>query len=196
MSPAANARPAARPRAGARAIRTRAPISTREAATSTPSQIATAYSGGLAVGLGRAHEREREQEQSGHARDDRDLLAAREATRVAVCAEDRERRDPRRADALHERQRGEPKRREIEDPAGRLDAEAHEPGSAVKQQADGLHGTAHRQFRHTRDGVVLRRVRPVDRDRGEEREDEAAGERHRERLRRAQDLVVDPARSS
>ena len=124
MSPAANARPAARPRAGARAIRTRAPISTRDAATSAPSQIATAIQGGLAVGLGRVHEREREQDQSGHACDDRDLLAARQATRVAVCAEHRERRDPGRADALHERQRGEPKRPEIEDPADRLDAEA------------------------------------------------------------------------
>ena len=47
MSPAANARPAARPSAGARAIRTGAPVSAREAATSAPSQIATAYGEGL-----------------------------------------------------------------------------------------------------------------------------------------------------
>ena len=61
----------------------------------------------------RVDEREGEQEQAGDARRYRRLLAAREATRMAVGAEDRESRDPRRADALHERQRREPERRPL-----------------------------------------------------------------------------------
>ena len=80
---------------------------------------------------------------------------------VATHAEEREDGDARRTDGLHEAERRERERGHIDEPAGRLRAEADQPAAAAQQQPERAKRPADSERREHGCRVVLLRVGPV-----------------------------------
>ncbi len=102
-----------------------------------------------------------------------------ESTRLAVRAREGQHGDPGRADGLHERERREAQRGDVDEPACRLGREAHHPAAVAEEQRHEAERPLRREGRHAGGRVVLPRVRPVDGQSGDEREDEADRDLHR-----------------
>ena len=123
----------------------------------------------------RAGEGDGEEQQSGHRDDDAGTLRARQPLRD----EEREDRDPAGGGRLHERERREPQRRDIEHPAADADDEADEPAPVGEQRPQGRDRPARGERRQGRGGAVLGDVAPVEGDRRRERQRQRDGDRHR-----------------
>ena len=99
------------------------------------------------VGLMLPGEREREQEQARERDHDARPLPPREAAHAPADADEREHRDPRRADRLHERERREPQRGDVDQPAGSLDREREHPRPYPQQEPERAAWCAQRERR-------------------------------------------------
>ena len=174
MSPPAKSSPAARPSAGPRA--SPAPKRARKSAAAR-GRAEPEQDGRSSRVDGRPGACRRARARAGRARRRRaataSLLAAGEPFGVAVRARECEHGDPGGADGLDERERREAQRGDVDEPAGGLGCEAAQPASVAEQERDEPARVPRREPRHRRRGVVLARVRPVDRDRRDQREREA-----------------------
>ena len=179
MSPSANRSPAASPSAAARASEN----GTSASRTAAPAQhrIQSATPGRIRrlVGLARVDEREREQHEPDEGDDDGHLLPAREPARMTSGREEREHGDPAGADGLHERERRQPQRGDVDDPAGGLGTEREAPPGIAEQRPDEPNRLPRREARHRRRRVVLLRIRPVDRESRDEGERQSDPRPHR-----------------
>ena len=178
MSPSANRRPAASPSAAARASENGTSASTSAPPAQEAIQMATATGSGDRVGLSRADQREREQDESDEGDDDGDLFATCETARMSSGREEREHGDPRCAHRLHEGDRREAERCDVHEPTCRLGAEGGPPAAVAKERRDEANGLPRREARHRHRRVVLLCVRPVDRERRDEGERETDPGRH------------------
>ena len=88
------------------------------------------------VGLVVVDERQCEEDEACERREHGDLLAALEPRRVAVRGGERQHGDAGGADGLDERERGEAKGGDVDEPAARLGGEAAEPAPVGEQQRD------------------------------------------------------------
>ena len=84
------------------------------------------------VGGPLVHERETEQGEPGERDDDADPLVTRQPPRPAR-GDRREHDDPRGADRLHERERGQRQRHDVDAPAAGLRREADQPRAGAQQ---------------------------------------------------------------
>ena len=122
----------------------------------------------------RPAQREAEQDETGHRRDDAPELAAREPRVRRARDEQRQHADPARRRRLHERQRRELQRDDVEHPADDSRDEADQPPGDGEQPADRADRVAERERRQRRRRLVHQQVAPVDRGRRHEREHEPA----------------------
>jgi hypothetical protein len=117
---------------------------------------------GWVVDLSRVDQRKREQDETGERNQDCDPFVTRQLCGVPVRGREREHGDTGGADRLHERDRCEPERGHVHEPARRLGREADQPASVAEQQRDEPNRSSRREGWHRGGGVVLACVRPVD----------------------------------
>src|SRR5581483_2232251 len=86
--------------------------------------------------------------------------------------EDGDQRDPAGGDGLHERQRRQVHRDDVETPPRHADDEREQPAAMAEEQPERLPRPADRERRQLRGDRVLRDPRPVERRRGRKSEQE------------------------
>ena len=116
------------------------------------------HRGRALIGLRAVHERQRQQHQPGDRQDDGGLLPPGEPGRMPARGGEGQDGNPRRRHGLHQRQRRQPQRRHVHQPARTFDPERHQPPTVAEQQPYRLEGPARGQRRQRRRRIVLQRV--------------------------------------
>ena len=123
----------------------------------------------------RASERDREKQKAA----DRDGDTRTFCPRQPLGDEQRQNADATRRGRLHERERSEGQRSNVEHPPPQPCHETREPAALREQRAQGRDRPPQRERRQRRRGAVLGDVPPVERDRRGECERQRKGELHR-----------------